>query len=305
MRAISLDLFLPATSPARPAAVPRRHPLSEPLLRVNGLGGRARAGLGLTGRPLDAWALATELADLPSPRLEWSLRRVGIHCGTADRLVMTSRFFSSYVWQLAVAALGCYLTSRRVPDLSAENVAVHVGDDGRVDEVRFLGGGFAVLACDLMAEHPDAVVVADLAALRELLVGRMTTGHLEELILALQAQNGLGTRALWAAVEDRCLGALLWLARRLGCIEQAKHEALALSKTPPFVGTSGIVSVQTEHRRELILKRGFCCLAYRLDGKDRCSTCPLRTANNGERRLPARPAPCDDPLPTLPLRGGG
>ena len=105
-------------------------------------------GLGLAGRPLDEWALATELADVPSPRLEWSLRRVGVHSATADRLVMTSRFFGSYVWQLATAALGCYLITRRVPDVSAENVAVHVGDDGRVDEIRFLGGGFAVLAGD-------------------------------------------------------------------------------------------------------------------------------------------------------------
>lgn len=293
MSAISIDLL--PMAPIRPLPAVRRHPLDTAFARLNGLNGRARAGLGLAGRPLESWALATELADRPSLRLERSLRRIGVSSGTADRLVMTSRFFSSYVWQLAAAALACYLLDRRVPDVSAENVAVHIADDGRVDEVRFLGGGFAALADDPLADRRDAAIVADQAALREWLVRRLTTGHLEELILALQGQNGLGTRALWAAVEDRCLGALLWLARSLDCLDVAEREAALLSATPPFVGSSSIVVTETEQGRQLTLKRGFCCLTYRLDGRDRCSTCPLRTAGAGERRLPARPSSCPHP----------
>jgi ferric iron reductase protein FhuF len=289
MSAISVDLL--PIAPIRPAPVRCPHPLAEPLQRIARQGGRARAGLGLAGRPLDAWALATELADSPSPRLERSLRRIGVQAGTADRLVMTSQFFSSYVWQLATAALGCYLAAGRVPDVSAENVAVHIGDDGRADEIRFLGGGFAVIAGDPTADHPDAVVVQDRASLRDLLVRRLTTGHLEELILALQSQRGLGTRALWAALEDRCLGALLWLSHALDLTDIVEAEATALNTTPPFVGTSDIAAVETEHGRTLTLKRGFCCLVYRIDGKGRCSTCPLRTGRTGTRTQPAL-APC-------------
>lgn len=285
MSAISVDL-IPTKRSGAPIIL-QQHPLAATLHRVSSLGGRARAGLGLVGRPLETWALATELADVPSPRLEQSLRRVAVHSGTADRLVMTSRFFGSYVWQLAAAALGCYLATNRVPDVSAENVAVHVGDDGRIDEVRFLGGGFAVLAGDRAADHPDAVVVPDRAALRELLVRRLTTHHLEELIVALQAQRGLGTRALWAAVEDRCLGALLWLGKCLDLAVDLEREADALRRTPPFVGTSQIIAVESEHGRDLRLKRGFCCLVYRLDDHAPCSTCPLRSAGAGERRAPA------------------
>src|SRR6185436_8456241 len=122
MSAVSVDL-LPIVS-ARQTVVLKPHPLAETLERVSSLGGRAHAGLGLAGRPLHAWALATELADAPYIRLEAGLRRVAVHSGTADRLVITSRFFGSYVWQLATAALGCYLVTRRVPDVSAENVAV-------------------------------------------------------------------------------------------------------------------------------------------------------------------------------------
>lgn len=288
MSAISVDL-LPVRTIRLPI-VPPRHPLAEALDRVNGLGGRARAGFGLAGRPLDAWALATELADVPSRRLEQSLRRIAVHSTTTDRLVMTSRFFSSYVSQLAAAALGCLLTNRRIPDVSAENVAVHVGDDGRVDEIRFLGGGFAVVAGDPVADHPDAVVVPDLGALRELLVRRLTTHHLEELILALQTQRGLGTRALWAAVEDRCLGALLWIGNGLGLADALLREAEALSRTAPFVGTSRIVAIEREAGPVLTLRRGFCCLAYRLDDGTLCSTCPLRSTGPGERRAPACPA---------------
>src|SRR6202008_1618346 len=121
-------------------------------LRLSQASEYSSAGIGLAGRPLADWTLATELGDSPSPRLDWCLRRVGVHYGTADRLGMSSLFFGSYVWQLAAAALGSYLLGRRVPDTSADNVAVHVAENGRVDEVRFLGGGFAALATDRACE---------------------------------------------------------------------------------------------------------------------------------------------------------
>ena len=56
---------------------------------------------------------------------------------------MTSLFFGSYVRQIETAAIGCNPITQRVPDIGAENVAVHIGDDGRVDEIRFLGSGFS------------------------------------------------------------------------------------------------------------------------------------------------------------------
>ena len=201
---------------------------------------------------------------------------MGVNVKSADRLVMMSLFFGSYVWQVASAAIGCYLLTQRVPDISAENVAVHIGDDGRVDEIRLLGGGFAALPADPAADHHEAVIVPDLTALRETLVRQLTDGHLEELILTLQNRRGLGTRALWAEVEDRTVGALLWLGKRLDSRLDIEAEALALSRTPPFVGTSGVQVTETSGSRELALKRGFCCLSYRLDGKSACQTCPLR-----------------------------
>src|SRR5687768_12320455 len=113
MSAIGLHLQTPIRR--RIALNCHEHPFSDALLRISGVGRQARASVGLAGRPLEEWTLATELGDTPSPRLGWCLRRAGVHYGTADRLVMSSVFFGSYVWQLAVAALGCYLLARRVP----------------------------------------------------------------------------------------------------------------------------------------------------------------------------------------------
>jgi ferric iron reductase protein FhuF len=278
MSAIGLQLLteLPVRGQMRPLPVRPEHPLGLPLATLTALSGKPRAGVGLTGRSLDAWTLATELADPASERLERSLRRMGVNVKTADRLVMMSLFFGSYVWQLASAAIGSYLISQRVPDLSPENVAVHIGDDGRVDEIRFLGGGFAALPTDSAADHHEAVVVPDLAALRETMVRQLTSGHLEELILTLQTRRGLGSRALWAEVEDRCVGAMLWLGHRLDSPLNIEQEALALSRTPPFVGTSGVTVTVANGTRLLALKRGFCCLSYRMDGRSACQTCPLR-----------------------------
>ena len=110
MSAVGLDLLAePIPTPRlRPMTVRPEHPLGLPLRDDHGAGraSRTRAS-GLAGRPLDAWTLATELADRPRER--WSAACGGPECvyRTADRLVMTSRFFGSYVWQLATAALGC------------------------------------------------------------------------------------------------------------------------------------------------------------------------------------------------------
>lgn len=284
MSAIGLHLLTKSVSPQRlrPITVRPEHPLGLPFREITALSGRPRAGLGLAGRHLDAWTLATELADPSSERLERSLRRMGVTLKTADRLVMMSLFFGSYVWQLSTAAIGSYLLTQRVPDISAENVAVHIADDGRVDEIRFLGGGFAALASDPSADHHDAVIVPHLAALRETLVRQLTSGHLEELILTLQGRRGLGARALWAQVEDRCVGAMLWLGKRLDSPLDVEAEALALSRTPPFVGTSGVLAYEENGDRQLSLKRGFCCLSYRVEGKSACQTCPLRCRRPGK-----------------------
>lgn len=300
MSAIGLE-FVPQTWVLRRAMPARRaHPLDEPLRRVSALDGPARAGLGLSGRPLSAWTLATELTEVPSLRLAHTLRRVGVHFGTADRLVMSSLFFGSYTWQLAAASLGSLLLSGHVPDASAENVAVHIGHDGRVDEVRFLGGGFATVAGSPAAEHPDAVLVPHLDALRELLLRRMTNGHLEELMLALQAENGLGMRALWAALEDRCIGALVWLGTRLDRADDVVAEAAALGRTPPFVGSSSVQHHVCGDQRELSQVRGFCCLRYRLDDRGACATCPIRRTMSST--APTQPAlvasRCPTPLPS-------
>ncbi|MGE3271682.1 MAG: IucA/IucC family C-terminal-domain containing protein [Chloroflexota bacterium] len=294
MSAIGIHLLTETPVSAAPVrlatrrSAPLLHPLDWPLSQLSALGERPQAGLGLAGRPLGDWLLATELADPASEALEQSLRRVGVQTGTADRLVITSQFFGSYVSQLATAALACFLLDSRVPDLSAENAAVHIGRDGRVDEIRFLGGGFTTLPGDDAADHPDAVVVGDRTALRETLVRSLTSGHLDELIWTLQARRSLGTRALWAAVEDRCVGAVLWLGKRLAVHLDIEDEARALSQTPPFVGTSGVQISLEDGRPELVLKRGFCCLTYRIDGRSACQTCPLRTSTRSTAGCKAR-----------------
>src|SRR3712207_4857271 len=115
MSAIGLPTLLPVSpsTRVRPSVSQMEHPLTNPLRRMARASEHARASIGLAGRPLEAWTLATELGDAPSPRLDACLRRVGAHDGTADRLVMSSLFFSSYVWHVAVAAFGCYVLARR------------------------------------------------------------------------------------------------------------------------------------------------------------------------------------------------
>jgi hypothetical protein len=128
MSAVGLHLLAePIPTPRLcPMTVRPEHPLGLPLREITALGGKPHAGLGLDGRPLDAWTLATELVDPASEQLERSLRRTGVSLRTANRLVMMSLFFGSYVRQIATAAIGCNPITHRVPDIGAENVAVHI-----------------------------------------------------------------------------------------------------------------------------------------------------------------------------------
>jgi hypothetical protein len=260
------------------------HPLAETLAAVGGLGDALRPRFGFPDDPR-GWVAADDLLGARAGPLDRLLERVGADRRTPYPGIRSSLFLAGYAWQVAGAALGCYLLARRVPSLAAANVLVRFGDDGRAREVAFLDGGFAALPFDPGVDHPDAQVVRDEGALRRHLVAGLLEGHLDDLMDALIARGGLRQEFLRAGLEDRLVGALIWLGKRAGREAEAAAEAEAFAAVAPFAGRSGVLWVEHGGRRECFAARQSCCLTFRLPGRANCATCPLLPVEERRRRL--------------------
>jgi hypothetical protein len=74
---------------------------------------------------------------------------------------------------------------------------------------------------------------------------------------------------------------VLWLAEQLGDQELARREVPALVALAGPKARTGLLEVEHAGKTGLFLRRGGCCLNYRLPGREMCSTCCLRPL--GER----------------------
>lgn len=257
-------------------------PLAQTLERVGELNEYLNVRLGAPSG--EGWVPASELAYEDSPHLDPFLERVGAEHETEDRSVMASFFFGYYNWQVAAPAIISYLTESRVPDVSATNLALHVNEAGRVDDLAVLEEKFAALPDDPASKRPGATVVDDGDALRRYFLDRLIEGHLAPLVELLRTRTPLGRRALWAAVADRCASTVIWLTRQLGKEDLCPGEVEALVGEPPLEGKTGVMYVEHAGRTEMFLRRGSCCFYYKL-AREHCATCPLLPLEERERRL--------------------
>lgn len=232
----------------------------------------------------EGWFPASKFADKDSPHLDAFMQRVGGELGTRDRSVMASFFFGYYNWQIVAPVVICYLAEDRVPDTSASNLALHVNEGGRVDDLAILEEKFAALPDDPAAGHPGVTVVEDREALRRYFLDRFVGEHLPPVVESMRSRTPLGRRALWAAVADRCASTVIRVSGQLQKEYLRQSEVEAFVGEPPLKGGTGIVYVEHAGREGMFLKRGACCFNYKLTGEN-CATCPLLRSEERERRL--------------------
>jgi ferric iron reductase protein FhuF len=252
-------------------------PLTATLARVSSLDELLAARVGPP--PGKDWIEATELG----ARLPEILMRIGRHWKTDDRRVQAAFFIHDHCSRIAAPAIACYLAERRVPDVSPGNVAVRFDREGAAAAPSFRSPRFAGLRDD-----PEArPACADDETLREWLRERLEH-HLTCVVSALRTYSPLGQRAQWAVAADACALAFLWAGQKLGDQNSARAEAETLLAAPGSPLRSRGIFVEVEHlgRCEIFLRRGSCCLAYRLpEVATYCPTCPLIPMEETERRL--------------------
>ena len=201
-----------------------------------------------------------------------------------------SLFHKQWSVSVARAAVGAFTAERRVPDLLAENTVLILDRMGRPTGASLRTPRLAVLAGDPDAAHPECVVVADEAALRDWLRARVIDGHLSGAVDAMAALGLLTEEQLWGNVAAACAGALAVLSNRWGPIDELVAEAAELLDVPgaPTRGLARLVPDEHGGSVKLHVRRETCCLHHCLPADPPpCSSCPLLDEEERVRRRQA------------------
>lgn len=234
--------------------------------------GQLQACVGLPDEP--GWVSGETLLAEPSAHVPGWLNAMEQSLNAHDRKVVASFFLKAWLRQVVLASTGSYLLVNRVPDVSIFNLGFHVGDDGRVDQIAFLGNDIVTLEDDPAAGAEGVQTVASQDELRFALRDMLAWNHVEPLTRALRPFVPVGDRFMWATAADTCVGFILLIGNRLGLDIDYQAEADRLADMEPLKGRTGSMRVEHEGRSIPVLVRGCCCFAYHLDQYGYCKTCP-------------------------------
>ena len=234
----------------------------------------------------EGWYSHADLGRGDSPQLAFLLERIGARTNCHDRQFSATAFISSYSGQMTAAGIGSYLTARRVPDFSPENVRLHFDDNVCHDQLALVEGRFFALPDDPDAGQSHVTVVEDIDALRDELRIQIEA-HMANIIGALKLKTGMGKRGLWGLVADRLAGNLIYACKLLGQQERCQREldALIYVVGSHLNGKTDMITLEHAGKSEMFLTRGACCQYYKAPGYSYCATCPLQKPEERERHM--------------------
>lgn len=270
------------------------HPLAATLARIPVTTWQPSADIGA----LEAdWFSATEMSENEA-RLDEALALQAADYPQMEARTRGSYLIGEYAWYIPSAAITALLAERRVPDLSLDNVALRVstvqwqngeysGESKRLD-VRFLSGRFAALPDDPDANHPDALILPDEAALREWLRNTIEE-HFSPLVEQVFAKTRLGRQAQWNLVADACAALFLGAGELVSDQPRGEAEGLAFVKahgSPMKNPKTGYFTLEYAGHCETYRARGGCCRYYTVsEDAEKCSTCVLVKPEERDQRI--------------------
>lgn len=260
-----------------------RVPIAETLARVSSVDRYLAATLYPSEG--EGWVLTSDVARPGSPSLGRELERLVGQYDTRDRKAIASSLLMQYTWYVAGAAIASYLLERRVPDISAANLALRLSGDEE-PRAAFLSSRFATLPNDANAAQVSTLVVADESELLLWLRQRLVD-HLSPLVAELRAWSRLSTRALRGIAADRCGDIFLWAGKAVGAQRSARYEAerFLTAHAAPWHDSPRFFERQHAGRQHVFFDRSVCCLTYKLPAGRHCGTCPLLSMPEREERL--------------------
>lgn len=274
---------------------PTEHPLCQTFAHVRQLHRHIQARYGEADGP--GWVTPLELFTGESARLQMLIERMQKRLGTEAKKIICGALLQEYQWPLLVTSIACFLIERRVPDMCPESVRLFMPLDeqpGAVMEqcepIAYCSGRFAALSEDPAADHPSALIVADVDALRVCL-RRGIEMHMGWVIQQLSRYMRCNERGLWLYVTDRCAGTLCWLMQQEGSaadlqtIEREFDTLLRAPGSPLNNNKVGLFTLTYRDHTQVFLNRATCCYWYRTEGGDYCANCPHRSQAERHERL--------------------
>jgi ferric iron reductase protein FhuF len=229
---------------------------------------------------------------------EWLAARIarlaeGGEHGPRPLAVAGSYFGSDLSWQIAAAAALVLHCDRRALDVSLDNLAVRIDDDGWPSRLAIVEERFACLPDDPAAGADGVTVVADRAALVAHLADAIVAA-MEPVLRSVRALSRYGQPGLWGALADHVAN-VAWNLEAAGA-DAAELDA-AWSTTEELLDALQArqrwlkvrprrFRLDTEAGAVCLPMRGTCCLYYKAPeskvaeaaaaGSGLCTTCPLR-----------------------------
>ncbi len=249
------------------------HPLTQTFAKMRRVGDHLRMALVADSQLHDPRALFSA----ESPHLMAFVADAQATLCTAAPPIVTSSLLQRYSWGVVVFALGSYLIDQRVPLLSLDNLRVANTHGGNY--VECVTGRFAALPNDPAADHPDALILPDDAALQTHLRQSLET-HFAWVIAQITQQIGGKPKGLWLTVADRCAGVLIWLMQTLDPLVSAEKieceldALLHVPNSPLNHEQVGLFTLTHETKTKAFLDRATCCYWYKMEAGGTCDSCP-------------------------------
>jgi ferric iron reductase protein FhuF len=265
------------------------HPIEQTLARLAAIDDDYIRPYLLAGPDAEAgWLSAAQLTAAGAAHLDEALDRVAARYKAEGRQPAVSLWFGHYAFSVMAVAIACYLAERRVPDLAPENAWLRFDEHGDAAAFAWRGRAFVGLDDDPDAGHPDCTVLPSREALREHLRERIIA-HLAPLVDALRARSSFGRPGLWALAADSSASAFTWIGELMGDSSIGIEEARIFNAPPsPLQRKRDFIHVEHCGLSYQMVDRASCCLYYKVEDGEYCTSCPHRPRDERIERVRAR-----------------
>lgn len=256
------------------------HPLAADLERLRSKSDYLDAEL---RRPPGGWISLRRLI-VDRRLLDDALKRNSLaYRGT--RRIAANFVAGGVTWATTAVPLALMVIERRAiaPD---PNIAfLRIDERGDVKGAFYDDPEFCVLPGDPAALHEQAVLVDDVPAMHERIRTRLI-GSLGPLVEALSDLTGLSPRSLWGQIASSWGSAIIWAAQLAGrgSAGIAEAETFLRGSGPAFGNPPVFYRIRHRGQELVAMRRGVCCLAYKLADYPYCGSCPLISDDERHQR---------------------
>jgi ferric iron reductase protein FhuF len=253
-----------------------RHPLRETFALLQAANDEFRSHVLYERDEHAGWVAVSALAAEGTTHLQKVFSKVVSRYPTSDKRAPAALWFGHYAFAVEAVAVACYLAAQRVPDMSIKTVDVRFDEDGEMAGFVWHSPRFIALPDDPDAAHIDCRVVDSRDALRTALREQIV-GHLTPIIDAVSACSPFGKPGMWALAADYCAHAFTWVAGVMGDEAMGAQEARLLWSCPSRLSLRrDFIFIEQSGLSYHLLDRTSCCLYYKCDNGEYCSSCPHR-----------------------------